>query len=69
MKKVAKLGLALSLLAVSFGLQPPAEAAPRCNPPACFASPGCCFNWQCDAFCGGTGLGYCGASECCTCQG
>lgn len=69
MKKFTKLMvLALSLAAVAVaGQAPVAEAS--CQAPACFASPGCCINRQCDAFCGGAGLGYCGPSQCCSCQG
>lgn len=60
--------LILSLIAGAFALAP-LEAAAKCNAPNCFASPGCCADRHCDAFCGGAGLGFCGPSQCCTCQG
>lgn len=70
MKIFAKLFvLGLSLIAVAVAGQAPTAEASQCIPPACFASPGCCFDRQCDDFCGGRGLGVCGQSQCCTCAG
>lgn len=69
MNRLAKLGiLMLSLGAIALtGQTPTAEAS--CHNLACFASPACCSNRDCDDFCGGRGLGYCGPSNCCSCQG
>ncbi|HSK79065.1 MAG TPA: hypothetical protein VLQ45_21605 [Thermoanaerobaculia bacterium] len=69
MNRLAKLGiLMLSLGALAFtGPTPNAEAS--CHNLACFASPACCNDRQCDDFCGGAGLGFCGPSKCCSCQG
>jgi len=68
MTRLVKLGiLMLSLGAIA--IAGPVSTAQACNAPACFASPGCCANRDCDSFCGGRGLGFCGASQCCTCQG
>lgn len=69
MKKTIRFfALALALMTVAFAGGPVRNAEAICQRPACFASPGCCFNWQCDSFCGGRGLGLCGG-ECCECQG
>jgi hypothetical protein len=71
MKRIGMLVLALvlTLTALAFGPAPTQAAA--CQPPDCFASPGCCFDRQCDEWCGGRGLGICqGApSGCCACAG
>jgi hypothetical protein len=58
------LALVLTLAALAVDVQ---TAAAVCQKPPCFASPGCCFNWQCDSWCGGLGLGICGG-ECCSCK-
>lgn len=65
------LAMALSFLALATTSQP-VQAV--CTGPQCFASPGCCFNWQCDSWCGGAGLGRCGGTPqngggCCYCPG
>ncbi len=66
--------LALILVASAFVSAPPPVAAASCIEPACFASPGCCFDRQCDSWCGGTGFGWCQGSNgiyggCCACAG
>ena len=66
--------LGLALTAAALVSRPEtAEAAP-CRKPFCFASPGCCASWECDSWCGGTGLGICGPvvggmGSCCSCSG
>lgn len=61
----------LTVLAIASTSQP---ALAICTGPLCYASPGCCFNWQCDSWCGGAGLGRCGGTPqngggCCYCNG
>jgi hypothetical protein len=70
MKRMAMFVLALAL-AMTAMVTAPAETA-QCLEPACFASPGCCYNWQCDDWCNAKGAGYCqGATPqfggCCVC--
>jgi len=72
MKRMGLLLLTLALTATAFVSRPQPARASACLEPACFVTPGCCFDWQCDAFCGGRGLGVCqGADEefggCCAC--
>ena len=75
MKKRLGLFLLALVLAVTASVSGPPEAmASGCLEPACFASPGCCFDRQCDAWCGGSGFGWCqGATPkyggCCVCVG
>lgn len=64
--------VALSAAALSSASSPAAQAI--CTGPLCFASPGCCYNFQCDSWCGGRGLGLCGGTPkdgggCCYCAG
>lgn len=72
-KRMGLLALALILSTFAFAGSPqPAQAI--CTGPLCFASPGCCYNWQCDSWCGGRGLGICGGTPqtgggCCSCAG
>lgn len=71
-KKLGLFLLALVLTVAAFVSAPPAAEAARCIEPACFASPGCCFNFQCNEWCGGYGLGACsggGLGGCCYCVG
>ena len=71
-KRMGMLAFALTLSAFALaGSTQPAQAV--CKGPDCFASPGCCFNWQCDEWCGGKDLGLCdGTPEngggCCYCE-
>jgi hypothetical protein len=62
--------LTLALAAVLSGSQ--ADARPRCNI-ACVIGQACCSNADCNAFCGGPGLGVCPGAEsgggCCVCVG
>lgn len=73
MKRMMMVVFALALSAAALTTAPKtAEAA--CLQPACFASPSCCRDSQCDSWCGGSGLGYCqGATPqnggCCACLG
>jgi hypothetical protein len=67
MKRMALFVLALALMTMAFVIGP-ATTASACNAPTCFASPGCCANVHCDAFCGGRGFGLC-QGQCCACQG
>jgi hypothetical protein len=65
---------AATLAAAALVSGPSKAEAKRCLEPACFASPGCCYDWQCDSWCGGTGLGWCQGSNgiyggCCACVG
>jgi hypothetical protein len=72
-KRMGMLAFALALSAFAFaGSTQPAQAI--CTGPLCFASPGCCYDFQCDKWCGGRGLGLCdGTPEngggCCYCGG
>lgn len=73
-KRLGLLLLALALTTVAFVSSPVTVEASACQEPDCFASPGCCFNRQCDQWCGGYGLGFCeGVSGkwggCCICVG
>jgi hypothetical protein len=62
------LAVVLSATALAGG---PAKAAPRssCNPPACFASPGCCLDSQCASWCESRGFAnpVC-QGGCCACD-
>jgi hypothetical protein len=62
------LAVVLSATALASG---PAKAAPgpTCHPPACFASPGCCFDSDCVTYCAGRGSAnpVC-QGECCACD-
>ena len=69
-----RIGLFLVALALTAAaiLGPPQSAEAACKPPYCFASPGCCFAWQCDDWCGLPGMGICGGGGqggCCSCAG
>ena len=73
-KRIGLLALALILSAAAVATTGHAAPRPACLKPDCFASPGCCKNVECDAWCGGTGLGFCqGVSGnyggCCVCVG
>jgi hypothetical protein len=68
----------VSLLLIAFALVTfavvgaPAEAAKKCNAPACFASPGCCVAAECASWCASTTGGTPGCSGggeggCCYC--
>jgi hypothetical protein len=48
----------------------PAKAAPRssCNPPACFASPGCCLDSQCAGWCANRASNPVCQDGCCACD-
>ena len=73
-KRFGFLALALILSAFAFAGSPqPAQAV--CTGPLCFASPGCCFDWQCASWCQSKGLGapHCGGTPstgggCCSCE-
>ena len=70
MKRMAMFVLALALAMTAMATAP-AETA-QCLEPACIASPGCCYDRQCDSWCGAVGAGYCqGATPkfggCCVC--
>jgi hypothetical protein len=71
-KRIGLLLGALALTAVAIFSGSEAQAGPRCNI-ACLVGHACCSNADCDAFCGGAGLGLCpGASSgggCCVCVG
>jgi len=74
MKKMTGFLFALGLAAATL-LSTPAtvKAAAICHPPACFASPGCCVDRQCGAWCESRGLGapHCGGNGsggCCWCE-
>ncbi|HEV8581476.1 MAG TPA: hypothetical protein VGX68_20620 [Thermoanaerobaculia bacterium] len=63
---------AVALVGAALVSGPTKAEASRCIEPACFASPGCCFDWQCDSWCGGSGFGLCsggGTGGCCYCAG
>lgn len=74
MKRIGMFLFAVALSAAALTTGSTRAEGSRCIEPACFASPGCCVNSQCDAFCNGTGLGFCqGVSGrnggCCVCVG
>jgi hypothetical protein len=69
-RKALFLVAAMALTAAALVSGPPAAEAAPCRKPLCFASPGCCLNWECDDWCGGSGLGRCsggGQGGCCYC--
>ncbi|HSG40706.1 MAG TPA: hypothetical protein VLE27_13780 [Thermoanaerobaculia bacterium] len=74
-KRMGMLAVAFTLSAFAFaGSSQPAQAV--CTGPLCFASPGCCFDWQCAEWCKLEGLGApkCGGTPqtgggCCSCEG
>lgn len=73
-KRMGMLAFALALSAAAMTTTGYAAPKPACQKPDCFASPGCCKNVECDAWCGGAGLGYCGGvfgneGGCCECVG
>ena len=71
-KRIGLLLAAMALTAVAIISGSEAEAKPRCNI-ACFVGQACCSDADCNAFCGGAGLGVCpGANSgggCCVCIG
>jgi hypothetical protein len=72
MKRITLFLFALGLSAAALASAPPFPKLSICRPPACFASPGCCFGESCDTWCGGAGLGRCGGNGsggCCWCAG
>lgn len=61
---------ALALSAVAFVSASGTAQARKCQAPECFASPGCCYDYECDEWCEGKGLGRCeggGQGGCCYC--
>ena len=74
-KRMGMLAFALTLSAFAFaGSTQPAQAI--CTGPLCFASPGCCYAFQCAEWCKNKGLGapHCGGTPangggCCSCAG
>ena len=75
MKRMGTLLALVLMLAVAMmsGTPTTAEAA-ACQAPDCFASPGCCYWWECVEFCRETkgGLPYCEGVQgneggCCAC--
>lgn len=73
-KRMGLLLLAIVLTTIAFVSGPEPAQASRCLEPDCFASPGCCFDWQCDSWCGGRGFGWCQGADpefggCCACVG
>lgn len=74
LKRSALFLLALALSAAAMTTTSHAAPRPACMKPDCFASPGCCKDVECDAWCGGTGFGYCQGVQgnyggCCVCVG
>ena len=71
-KRLGFLAAALALTATAVLSGSPAQAKPACNI-ACLVGHACCANSDCDAFCGGAGLGACPGADsgggCCVCIG
>lgn len=62
------LAAALSTLALASGPRTATAAPPRCPAPACFASPGCCQDSDCAAWCASRGYdGPVCQGDCCAC--
>jgi len=71
-KRLGLFLLAVALTAAALVSGPSKAEAARCLRPDCLVSPGCCFDRECDSWCGGTGLGLCsggGLGGCCYCAG
>lgn len=72
-KKVGLFLLATVLVALAMATTAPAPLEAKCLRPACFASPGCCFAYECASWCASTGGGTPGCSGggqggCCFCS-
>lgn len=66
-KRMALFLFAVALTSAAVTSTSEAALKPTCNAPACYRTPGCCVNLDCDSFCGGPGTGVC-MGECCECN-